>query len=253
MAGFGVPGSLAEGLRIIPHPAMMVAVEFSATASVAVDGGGRRQRGSLVAGPGFGYGGAVRVWGENVECVQIRLSPVIAGAVLGMPPSELDGTMTTLANLWGAEASRIAERLSEAPTWEQRFALADALVVRRRSTAASVDPEVTWAWNRIVRSRGRVRVERLASELGWSRKRLWSRFGSQIGLTPKRAARLVRFDHAAHRLVAGHDPATVAAEVGFADQSHLHRDIVAFTAATPSAMTGEPFLTIDDKAWPVRG
>jgi transcriptional regulator GlxA family with amidase domain len=66
---------------------------------------------------------------------------------------------------------------------------------------------VAWAWHQIVLSRGLIRVDALAAEVGWSRKRLWSRFHSQIGLPPKRAARLVRFDHAAHRLTAGEDAA----------------------------------------------
>jgi hypothetical protein len=43
------------------------------------------------------------------------------------------------------------------------------------------------------------RVGELAAEVGWSRKRLWSRFRSQIGVASKRAARLVRFDHAGGR------------------------------------------------------
>src|SRR5436305_10201072 len=89
------------------------------------------------------------------------------------------------------------------------------------------------AWNRILVGRGQVRVDSLAAEVGWSRKRLWSRFHSQIGLPPKRAAKLVRFDRAAHRLTAGEDAARVAADGGYADQSHLHRDVVAFTGATP--------------------
>jgi AraC-like DNA-binding protein len=45
---------------------------------------------------------------------------------------------------------------------------------------------------------------------GWSRKRLWSRFRSQVGLTPKRADQLIRFDHAVHLLAAGHSPAAAA-------------------------------------------
>jgi methylphosphotriester-DNA--protein-cysteine methyltransferase len=101
----------------------------------------------------------------------------------------------------------------------------------------------------MVTSRGRVRVERLAAETGWSRKRLWSRFRSQIGLTPKRAAQLVRFDHAAHRLAAGHSPALVAADSGYADQSHLHRDVMAFAGLTPAAVAAAPWLAVDDIAW----
>ena len=98
-------------------------------------------------------------------------------------------------------------------------------------------------------SRGQIRVERLAAEAGWSRKRLWSRFRSQIGLTPKRAAQLIRFDHAAHRLAAGHSAALVAADNGYVDQSHLHRDVMAFAGITPTAIAVTPFLAVDDVAW----
>jgi AraC-like DNA-binding protein len=111
---------------------------------------------------------------------------------------------------------------------------------------------VAWAWNRILVGRGRVRVDRLAAEVGWSRKRLWSRFHAQIGLPPKRVAKLVRFDHAAHRLAAGEDIARVAADGGYADQSHLHRDVVAFTGTTPATVAGEPWLAVDEIAWPDR-
>jgi transcriptional regulator GlxA family with amidase domain len=128
--------------------------------------------------------------------------------------------------------------------------MADALLGAQRETGRLVDPEVAWAWQRMAVSRGRVRVDRLAAELGWSRKRLWLRFQSQIGLSPKRAAKLVRFDHAAHRLIAGTDAAQVAADGGYSDQSHLHRDIVDFTGVTPATLPGEPFLAIDDIAWP---
>ena len=99
-------------------------------------------------------------------------------------------------------------------------------------------------------SHGRVRVDGLADEVGWSRKRLWSRFRSQLGITPKRAARLVRFDHAAHLLAAGHAAAGVAAESGYVDQSHLHREVRAFAGLTPSAVAAAPWLAIDDVAWP---
>jgi AraC-like DNA-binding protein len=94
-----------------------------------------------------------------------------------------------------------------------------------------------------------VRVGALAAEIGWSGKRLWERFGSQIGLPPKRAARLVRFDHAVHRLAAGESAARVAADSGYADQSHLHRDVLAFTGATPATVAGEQWLEVDGVAW----
>lgn len=247
MAGFRVRD--LNALRMVPHPAVTLLLDFGAGAPV-MDYAGQQQLGSVVAGPGVGSGGAVWARGENVECVQVRLSPVIARAVLGISPAELDGAIVTLADLWGRAAARIRERLGETSSWQDRFALTDALLTRRFEAGRSVDPEVSWAWHRIADGRGMVRVDELAAEVGWSRKRLWSRFGSQLGLPPKRAVKLVRFDHAAHRLVAGEDAARVAADAGYADQSHLHRDVRAFTGVTPATVAAEPFLAVDDLAWP---
>ncbi|MFF4778087.1 helix-turn-helix domain-containing protein [Microtetraspora fusca] len=251
MAGFRAHETTPVTLRLIPHPAVTLALVFGAGSVTVDEATVRRQPGSLVAGLGFG---PVRVRRpENFECVQVRLSPVVARAILGVSPADLYGAVVALDDLWGREAARIRERLADVSSWEERLALTDALLTRRREAGAPVDPEVAWAWRRIVVSRGLVRVDRLAAELGWSRKRLWSRFHSQIGLPPKRAAKLVRFDGAAHHLVAGQDAARVAADCGYTDQSHLHRDVMAFTGVTPATVANEPFLAIDDIAWPTRG
>ncbi len=247
MAGFRDRGRTPAGLRLIPPPAVTLAVIFGTGTVAVADAAGRRQWGSVVAGLGFGATSITHA--TDFACVQVRLPPVVAGAVLGVRPGELDG-FVTLDDLWGREAARLGERLSETSSWDERFALTDALLARRGETGPAADPEVAWAWHRMVRTRGRVRVDRLAAEVGWSRKRLWSRFQAQAGLPPKRAARLVRFDHAVHRLVAGQDAARVAADAGYADQSHLHREVRAFTGSTPTVVAGEPFLTIDDVAWP---
>ncbi len=248
MAGFRVHD--LNALRMVPHPAVTLLLDFGAGSPVVDEGAGRQQRGSVVAGPGIGSRGAVWARGENVECLQVRLSPVIARGVLDVSPADLDGAVVSLGDLWGREASRIRERLSDVSSWQDRFALTDALLARRHEVAPPVDPEVAWAWRRIAGSRGLARVDELAAEIGWSRKRLWTRFRSQLGLPPKRASMLVRFDHAAHRLVAGESAARVAADAGYTDQSHLHRDVMACTGATPATVAREPFLAVDDIAWP---
>lgn len=247
MAGFHDHGTLVD-LRTIPHPAVTLGLLFGDGWAAVDDGRGRRERGSLVYGLDLGYG-AVRVWGAEVSCLQVRLSPVLARAVLGVSLAELAGATVALDDLWGADAARIRDQLTQAPTWAERFALTEAWIARRCAEHA-VDPEVAWTWRRMVAGRGMVRVDGLAQDVGWSRKRLWTRFRSQIGLSPKRAARLVRFDRAAHRLVAGHAAARVAADAGYADQSHLHREVVSFSGVTPTTLASEPFLLVDDIAWP---
>lgn len=247
MAGFRDRGITPPCLRLIPHPAVTLILVFGGTIAME-DATGQRRRGSFVTGLGFGE--TVRALrADAFECLQVRLSPLVAHAVLGAAVAEMDGAVVALDDLLGREAGRISERLGSLSTWDDRFAAIDAWLARRCLAASRVAPEVAWAWRGIVASRGTVRIEHLAAELGWSRKRLWSRFDTQIGLSPKRAANLVRLDHAVHALVAGRDAAGVAADGGFADQSHLHRDVVAFTGLTPATVVDEPFLAVDDIAW----
>jgi AraC-like DNA-binding protein len=248
MAGFRDRGTIVD-LRTIPHPAVTLGLVFGAGRIAVDDGTGQRPADGLVYGLGLGYG-AVRVWGTEMSCLQVRLSPAVARAVLGVSLAELDGTTLALDDLWGRDAARIREQLEDATSWDERFALTEAVIARRCARGPSVDPEVAWAWDEMIAGDGMVRVDGLADEVGWSRKRLWSRFRAQIGMPPKRAAQLVRFDLAAHRLVAGHDVARVAADGGYTDQSHLHREVVSFTGVTPTTVAREPFLLVDHLAWP---
>ncbi|MEU7027873.1 AraC family transcriptional regulator [Streptomyces sp. NPDC046275] len=255
-----VPGVVLAGLRDLgptpvdhrldPHPVVTLALACGESALGIDESTGRRHRGSLVTGLGFGVGGTARVRAANVEWMQVRLSPAIARTVLGAGPAELENSVVGLDALWGERrTARLRERLAEAGSWEERFALVEGLFARLSAAGPAIDPELAWAWDRIVAGHGRVRVEALADELGWSRKRLWSRFHAQLGLPPKRAVSLVRFDRAATRLAGGQDAAGVAADCGYADQSHLHRDVVAFTGVTPSAVAGGPLVASADLAW----
>jgi AraC-like DNA-binding protein len=245
MAGFRQRTSTAIDLSVIPYPAVTVAVDLGEGLAVVSDVGGHEARGCAVFGLALG---PVRATGRNIECLQMRLSPLVAPAVLGAA-LDLRGATVTLEDLWGNDASRTHEQLRDAASWNDRFAIAEAALARRLG-ARTVDVEVGHVWQQMARHKGQVRVEDLAGEIGWSRKRLWSRFRSQIGITPKRAAQLVRFDHAAHHLAAGDGPAAVAAEHGYTDQSHLHRDAIAFAGLTPAAVAAAPWLAVDGIAWP---
>ena len=245
MAGFRARDSGVVDLGLVPFPAVTVAVDLGDDLLIVDEASGREQRGSVVAGLAPG---GVRARGRGLECLQMRLSPVVAHAVLGASP-ELGGTVVGLEDLWGQDAIRIRERLCAAASWDDRFAIVEAVLGRRLEAGRAVDPEVAFVWAQTETSQGQVRVDELAADVGWSRKRLWSRFRSQVGLTPKRAAQLVRFDHAAHRLAAGDSAALVAAESGYADQSHLHRDVMAFAGVTPAAVAVAPWLAVDHIAW----
>jgi AraC-like DNA-binding protein len=244
MAAFRARVTDFVDLRVVPYPSVTVAVDLG-DAMLIDDVHGREQRGSVIVGVAPD---GVRIRGRGIEGLQMRLSPVLAHAVLGAS-ADVSGALVALDDLWGRDAERTQEQMRAAASWDDRFAIAEVALARRVDEGPVVDPEVAFAWRRMATSRGQVRVEELAAELGWSRKRLWSRFRSQVGLTPKHAAQLVRFDHAAHRLAAGDSPAQVAAESGYADQSHLNRDVMTFAGVTPTAVAIAPWLAVDDVAW----
>jgi AraC-like DNA-binding protein len=103
--------------------------------------------------------------------------------------------------------------------------------------AAPVRPDVARAWRRLVETHGTLGVEAVARELGCSRRHLAARFGEELGLSPKRLARVLRFRRA-HALL-GERPGTplagLAAECGYADQAHLTREFRALAGVTPGA------------------
>ncbi|GAA3546572.1 helix-turn-helix domain-containing protein [Streptomyces osmaniensis] len=233
MAGFRDRAAAGLDMRVLPQPAVIVVIGLGET-RLAVEGtDGHRPMTNLVASM---TPGPARIRGERVECVEVRLTPRAAYAVLGVAPHELHGSVTGLEDLWGPQARRLGERLADAGSWAERLALTDAFLTERAAVAPAMSPEVAGVWDTIVARRGRVKITDLAASCGWSRKRLWSRFGAQIGLTPKRAAMLVRFDHAARALTSGGSIGDVALACGYADQSHLHRDVLALAGFTPSAL-----------------
>jgi len=246
MAGFCQRVPALVDIPMIAHPSVTLIVDLSEAGGIVYDAHGRHQRGSFVAGL---LPGQLRAGGWSGECLQIRVSPVVAAAVFGAS-TELTGTVAALEDVWVRDARQVEEKLRAATSWDERFTIAAEVLGRRLGARPSVDPEVAYTWRRTVTSRGRVRVDGLADEVGWGRKRLWSRFRSQIGLPPKSAAQLVRFDHAAHLLAAGQAVASVAAQSGYVDQSHLHREVKAIAGVTPTAVATAPWLAIDDVAWP---
>jgi hypothetical protein len=127
MAGFRDRATDLVDLRAVPHPAVTVVVDISDGLLVVDDNvSGRQQRGSVVAGLAPG---SVRGRGRDIECLQIRLSPVLAHAVLGAS-AQLGGTVAALDDIWGRDATRTQEQLRAATSWDDRFAIAEAALAR---------------------------------------------------------------------------------------------------------------------------
>ncbi|MBL1075671.1 AraC family transcriptional regulator [Nocardia sp. 2] len=221
-------------LRVAGAAVITVVIEFGGRGLVVEDAAGRRVLGGFVAGLPLE---AMRVRADRASCIEMRLSPLQAYSLLGVAPTDLGSRVVALEDVWGWRARVLREELAAAADWNERFAVTKSFLAQRDSAMRGPDPEVRAGWDRIVGSGGQVRIGELAESLGWSYKRLGARFEAQIGLTPKRAAMLVRFRSAVDELLAGRPAAVVAAECGYTDQAHLCRDVSLFADRTPRAVT----------------
>ena len=114
------------------------------------------------------------------------------------------------------------------------------------------------AWRQLLRTGGTARISDLAAETGWSGRHLTGRFRTEIGLTPKAAARVIRFDRARHLLISKaadseYRLADLAAACGYFDQAHLAREFRALAGCPPSQWITEEFRNIQAGAWLFEG
>jgi AraC-like DNA-binding protein len=79
-----------------------------------------------------------------------------------------------------------------------------------------------------------VPVHQLAKEIGWSRQHFRERFHGALGITPKTAARIFRFERAVRLMKEKRSSlAHVAADCGYHDQAHMTLEWNAFAGCTP--------------------
>ncbi|HET6534395.1 MAG TPA: helix-turn-helix domain-containing protein [Actinoplanes sp.] len=167
--------------------------------------------------------------------VQLAVNPLGCRALFGRPAAELAGVDTDLADVLPAPfVDRLRERLRALTTWPQRFAALDEAFSTLVRDGGDVHPDVAYAYHRVVGSGGRVTVGDLAAEVGWSARHLGNRFRAEIGLRPKEAARVARFDRVRWQLYAGVRLSDAAARTGYFDQAHLNREFRVLAGVAPS-------------------
>lgn len=216
-------------LRRLESPLVGVVLIVSLGPDMEIDG---RPVGSFVAG----VWDRPTVTGHRGEQAGYQLYLDLLGArrLLGVPAGELANRLVSLEEVLGAFAVELTERLADAPDAGVRHAVAQRLLATRLSDDYATAPEVAYTLARLRATRGAVRVETLAAEVGWSRRHLAARFRDAFGLAPKALARVIRVEYAAQRVRAGDPLVDIAYAAGYADQAHFNRDFRELVGCTPS-------------------
>jgi AraC-like DNA-binding protein len=181
--------------------------------------------------------------------VQVELTPRGCRALLGRPAAELAQGVWPLEQVVGRRAGELTGRLAAARGPEDQAGVLDAVLA---GWAADVGypPAIDAFWRALTRSAGRAPVTSIAGQIGLSRRHLGQLVRAELGLTPKTAARVLRFAQARACLRTGRAAslAQAAAMCGYFDQAHMNAEWKQLGGCTPGAWVSEelPFLQDPD-------
>jgi AraC-like DNA-binding protein len=170
----------------------------------------------------------------RIDTIGVRFKPAGARRFFREPAHGLAGSFVPLADVWGARAPGLLERLHEAASPAARARVLEGALLEALDEDA--DEVVARAVSWVLRGEGRASVAEAARHAGLSERSLERRFQSELGLGPKAFARIIRLQGVL-RATSGQprpDWADVAAERSFFDQPHLIREFKALTGETPA-------------------
>jgi AraC-like DNA-binding protein len=120
-------------------------------------------------------------------------------------------------------------------TYEDHVPTVEAFLT---SLVCPLQPELKFveeAIETLYNTQGMARIDQLAAEMYLSHRQLDRQFKQQVGITPKRLARLIRFEAVVNQLMT--NPATrldeLAFEFGYTDTAHFTNDFKAIAERTP--------------------
>lgn len=166
--------------------------------------------------------------------IGIRMRPLGAFAVVGCSLGELSDRCVDLQVVMGAAATELGARLASARDGNERVRVAEAWARGRLEGAARPALEVSRVLSSIDRDGGNCAITQLDAFLSRSRSRLAAAFRDQVGLTPKRYARIVRFRRAMELVQLNESRLSeIAAASGYYDQAHMNAEFREHAGFTP--------------------
>ena len=176
------------------------------------------------------------VCGGCKELVLVRLTPPAARRLAGRPMTELANRWVALEDLDANLARELSDGVAGAADWGGRFRAVERVLGERLAGARA--SQAAAAWEAIRHAGGAVRIGDLAWASGAGDRRFTAEFRREVGVGPKAAARLARFNRVlrAMRRTGARPTAADAADYGYFDQPHMLAEFRAFARAAPGAV-----------------
>jgi AraC-like DNA-binding protein len=194
----------------------------------------RRFRGAVVSGC---YSSPFEIdTREHASIVGVHFRPGGAARLLGLRPGEIADAHVGLDEVWGPRATQLRERLCASSAEQERFRILEEALTARLPRGPHERSAVRAALSAL--DRPGVAVGAVARQLELSRRRLIEIFTEDVGMTPKRYARVRRFQRALALATRSPTPTwtQLALECGYFDQAHLCREWAELTGVSPGEL-----------------
>jgi AraC-like DNA-binding protein len=179
----------------------------------------------------FLAGTLTRPWlirsGASVRTVGIRFKPGAAAVLLDLSLVGTADREIDLVRELQEPARRLIRSVCGARTTVRMLDVAQDELLHLVAPRLHRVPKTRAAIERLVTTRGKVRIDTLATSLGVSRRTLERRFDAELGISPKQYARIVRFNAVLSESAERERTQLVdlALAAGYFDEAHLLRDV----------------------------
>jgi AraC-like DNA-binding protein len=163
----------------------------------------------------------------------LRFAPGYAPRVLGVPADELTDDRVPLTAVWDpVRVRRITDAVAAAPC------AGDALELVALACCAEPDEDSAMVEHVAALAAAGCTSVVIADRIGLSPRQLQRRSRAAFGYGAKTLSRILRMQQALARIRRGDRFADSAARAGYADQSHLAREVKDLAGVTLSQLTG---------------
>lgn len=160
--------------------------------------------------------------------------------LFGVSPWDVRNLAYDCRDVLGERVGGLHARLRDATCPEQMVAVVEEVLLQA-CMRASPRSSMQWAADALLKSKGRVDLLALADSLGLSDSSWRRHFSCEIGVTPKRYLRMLRFRHAiaSKRARPERHWTQICLDAGYYDQAHFIADCQALVGCAPSRFMRE--------------
>jgi AraC-like DNA-binding protein len=178
----------------------------------------------------------------NMNIFAITFQPQGAFWLLPQPMDDLFRQLLPLEFLFPKTASEWEDRIAHSRTFEEKVKISEEAIIRliTKDTIGHHEKRVARILHMIHPEPGKWSIDQLASEAYLCRKQFERTFNEQLGLTPKRFLRIIRFQRAIFekQMNPKLSLAALAYQCHYADQSHMIRDFQLISGLSPGEYFG---------------